>query len=485
MVQLKKMNEKKLFIILVITSIFILSIPLVIRTVFFDSYPLGYESYSSIARASQFFGGEEFIGMDVLFSQKSSVPDLYEFVLGIFSFFVDTRIIAVLLPYVLGIFSSILFYLILRSFPIKKESRFVTAIFFILSPAFFYTFSTSQGISLAFFLNLAGFFFLMKKKRIFFFISLLIYLVLPFTGVFNFLIALCSLFYLYLFKSRNKKILSIIIVSVSVAFLFYIPLLSLLGFPFLRIAFTRGIFSYFISDLGAKSGFGAFMVFLCAIGLYLSWKKKREYYFMYIFLFGLVILSLFNESLLVYLCIPVSFFSGIAFIELFNMKWDLPRIKDFSIIIIICGTLFSISSYSSYLIRDGPSLEEIESLEWLRIHFNNQDGAILSHPSNGFLIEAITGKPVVIDDDKGYFYENSQDINNSFSLFHSRNLDKSKSLLGMYNITHIWINEKMKSDIWGGKEDGLLFLFRNNETFKKIYNYTSIDIWKLTTNKPK
>jgi len=69
-------------------------------------------------------------------------------------------------------------------------------------------------------------------------------------------------------------------------------------------------------------------------------------------------------------------------------------------------------------------------------------------------------------------------LNASKNMFYSRNLEKTKKLFNIYNISHVLIDPQMKSGlVWNSEEEGLLFLFRNNETFKRVYSVSGIEVW--------
>ena len=72
--------------------------------------------------------------------------------------------------------------------------------------------------------------------------------------------------------------------------------------------------------------------------------------------------------------------------------------------------------------------------------------------------------------------ERFRDVN---AVFYGVNLENTKALLDKYSINYIWIDNSMKhSLVWKNKRKGLLFLFRNSETFKNIYNKAGIEIWE-------
>ena len=66
------------------------------------------------------------------------------------------------------------------------------------------------------------------------------------------------------------------------------------------------------------------------------------------------------------------------------------------------------------------------------------------------------------------------------SIFQSRDLFQTLSLLRKYSIDYIWITPEMKAGlVWNREGEGLLFLFENSETFKKVYSEEGYEIWKV------
>ena len=77
-----------------------------------------------------------------------------------------------------------------------------------------------------------------------------------------------------------------------------------------------------------------------------------------------------------------------------------------------------------------------------------------------------------------YAPEVEQRYNDSMTIFNSRNLKTTTQLLDKYNITYIWIDKKMKTgQVWEKENQGLLFLLKNSERFKSVYDLDEVEIW--------
>ena len=70
-------------------------------------------------------------------------------------------------------------------------------------------------------------------------------------------------------------------------------------------------------------------------------------------------------------------------------------------------------------------------------------------------------------------------LNDSNEMFYSSDLGRTKELFTKYSIEYIWIDKRMKNEVWERPEQGLLFLFRNSETFKKLYDKNGIEVWQV------
>ena len=150
-------------------------------------------------------------------------------------------------------------------------------------------------------------------------------------------------------------------------------------------------------------------------------------------------------------------------------------IKNLTILAIICGISFSTISYIERISNLEPNNEVISSLEWLK---NQPQGVVLSHYEKGFWIETIAGKSVVMDGLFDYSPNVEERYADSNIIFNSRSLKTTSEILDKYEIRYIWIDHKMKGgQVWDKENQGLLFILRNSERFKRVYSLDEIEIW--------
>jgi uncharacterized membrane protein len=242
----------------------------------------------------------------------------------------------------------------------------------------------------------------------------------------------------------------------------------------------------FVSDFGSEFGFSSFILLLGIIGFYISWKNKREYLHFYIITFILILASAFFAKANLLLNFFIVIFAALAVVSLLNMHWNLELVKKATILLVVCGLLFSSMSYFTRLLNTEPSNEQIKSMQQIKTDSASSSrsaasgsDAVFSHYKNGFWLEYSAEKPVLMDEYLYYAPNFEKRYNDSEALFYSRNLDITKKLLDKYHVRYIWINNEMKSGlVWGKEEQGLLFLLQNRETFKNIYNSSEAEVWK-------
>jgi len=221
-------------------------------------------------------------------------------------------------------------------------------------------------------------------------------------------------------------------------------------------------------------GFGIFSVLLAVVGFISTWKQKYSYWQLYLGVsFAYVAALWLDQNPNAYLGFVVAFFAGLGFMALVKMKWQLTRLRDLTLLLVVCGMLFSSISYAKRLVESQPDQGIVEALEFLK---TQEQGIVLSYYSYGYWIEYFSGKPAFVDDTPTS--NTKMSLNVSQEIFASRNLRYTKALLDSYNISYIFIDDRMKSGlVWVKEEEGLLFLFRNNETFKNIYSNPDTELW--------
>jgi len=480
-----KLTEKNALVYVMLAAVIVLLIPHLARFLFYNNIMIGQESYYHATIAKQI------IGQKSLIHDPKYVFNPYHLVLALAGYSIGVEFASKLIPFLLGMLSVLFFYLILKEFKIEIKKRFVISIILIISPSFIYLSTLSNSYSVPVFLTILGIYLLFKKNIFLTILSLIAFAAaIPF-GIFNALLAI-TIIIAYLIKETQKDKASngakkpgfSFESKKAAVFLFMLFIISVLCFPLYfqqrtKVLPDENILQGSISELGALVGIGVFNLLLAAVGFFLIWKKRKEYPFIFLLLLVMLMLFFYTRNVSVYLTFILSVLAGHAFVKIRDMDWQVKMIKNLTVLLIICGLLFSTISYLNRVSNMQPDNGVIKSLDWLN-QYSRQDEIVFSHYSKGFWISSVAERPVVTDKMLEYYPNAEEKFNDSLEIFYSRNLKNTKSLLEKYNINYIWIDNEMKNGlVWEKKQQGLLFLFRNNETFKNIYNNQGIEIWEI------
>ena len=473
-----RLNDKKiLFYSLILALVILLIFPL-IRITFFESSFAGDEAYHNQIIAENLL--EQGFSKTENLIDRPYLPNPYNILLAGIGELIGVTIASMLLPLIFGLISVYMFYLILKSFKLNFMRKLIALMFLIISPAFIYLFSVSNAYSLAITLSLIAFYLFIKQEKKYFIISLVLFAI---TALFGFVHSLILSFILISYSIKDKTRLtraSIItlkmgVISLAYNLAFFIKYNILMQNLALNPEYLVGL----VSDLGGIKGFGIFTILLMIFGLYVVWKTKKQPLGYILLIITLASAVLYSTSINFYLVFPFSILAAYGFYTILKMRWTFSLIKQLAVIVIIAGIVFSTVSYINQTSKANPNKELIESLEWLKENSGSEE-IVLSHYSRGLWIQSIAERKVISDSlfRKTPNLDKKLDLSNT--LFYSRTLKNTSSLLSKNNISYIFLDSEMKSHlVWTREQEGLLFLFRNNETFKNVYKKENIEIWKV------
>lgn len=415
-------------------AVVVLSVVPFVRFLFFDSLFPSSEPYHHLLIAKS-------AGLSMPYHYLLSLHPLVPFFIG---------------P-LLGLFSVVLCFFVLDKLGFRPLHSFTALLILVSSPAFIYLFSVPNPYSLSVFFVLLGY---------------LLFLYHPFASFFPFAFAV-------FFHPLNLVFILFIILAHSVNFSISFPRYLFLFLSLVFLFFHVSLFANFhdivvspnplvssVSDLGGLYGFGIFAVLLSFLGLYNVWLSKKQLV-PYSLLFIVVLLSFYFPFVNLFLNFLLSFFAAYGFMALVDMKWRIAVVRSLTVFLLVCGIVFSSLAYLNFLSGLPPSPSFVSSLEELQ---SQPYGVVFSHPKNSFFINYFADKPVLPD---SFFFTDDAD-----SLFFSRNLDTTRSLLEKYNISYVVVDSGMTHGlVWSDDGQGLLFLFRNSKTFKNLYSSDDLDIW--------
>jgi len=346
--------------------------------------------------------------------------------------------------------------------PLSSGQRALALLIIVVSPAFIYTF-TASSTALLLFIYLAV---IWLAKRGVFILAIPLLLLTPLFGSFAVLMSLFVITVAALLTQKN-----LLGWLFSGIFLLGAIALSNSAKPWLGLA--RALFS----DLGSLNGFSAFCILLSALAIPIFWQQRSKLSLAYHSIFILVpAFWLFGSMLNAYLLLPLSIFSALLISHLERKRWKGSLIKSMTLLIIWCGLLFSSASYLARLSTLDPSQTALEAMSWLH---DQQPGNVLAPASRGFWIEYYANMPVLADGLSPRNPAELQSLNDTYEIYQSRNLKRTTELLDKDSVRYLWIdNEMMSGEIWSKPSDGLLFLFRSNETFKRAFVNQNVQIWE-------
>ena len=466
--------------IIMVLAIIFLTLPHLNRISSGNTSLIGDKPYFNmrIAELSQEEG--PVIQDDMVYSERTYIANPYQVMLGFLGKYIPFELLSKILPLFFGLISLLMFSLIIDRLNTEPLFKTLLLLVIVLSPIFVFTFTLSNKFSMIITLFAIGSYFFLGKRKYELILSLLFFLPITLFGTFE-SIAIIAVALVYVLIKKEKKEWFIILLS-------FIGLSTLLFNIFSHnvliqseniLFVTKNILKGTISDFGSKVGVGVFKIMLAIIGLMIIWTKKKENSWL-LLLLGLSVISLFFNNLnIIYTSFILSYFAAVGFKSLIKREWKVETLKYLTIITLILGMLFSTVSYMSLISSSDPSSEQIEGLMWLKENSMNE-GFVLSHYSNGFWIETIAERRVIMDS----YFEHTKGINeiydNTKRMFHSRNLDNSLKLMKDLDIRYIWIDKEMRDGlIWEREGEGLLFLLNNKEKFRKAYSSKNIDIYEV------
>ncbi|MBD3303960.1 hypothetical protein GF343_02355 [Candidatus Woesearchaeota archaeon] len=459
-----------------IAALLLLMLPAVLRAIAGNVYLMGDESYYH-ARMSETIVQEGVPETDsFVVAGRDYVFSPYHLLLACFGFFFGALTASKIVPLLLGLLCVYLFYSVLRNLRIEAWTRLAITAVFALSPVFIYTFNVSTPLCFVLVLNLAGLLFLMKKSTLCTVLSLLFFSIAAMSGVFHAIVsAFIVFFYAFRYKKRLRRGYLIIAAVVFVLLSYSLPVYlasEKAGF----VSFD--VLSSFFADLGGAAGISVFAAILALVGYALVWKYKRQYYLLYVFSILLIAFSFFNSDLLIYSVLIISFLAGTAFVHFARMRWSLRILRDFTLIILFCGLLFSAFTAVFSLQESLPNAPLANALIWLNLN-SEQEDIVFSHYSNGFWIEFMSKRPVVMDGLLKYTPGVNSLYFDSKQVFETDDLDKARELLSKSGVKYIVVTKNFYDGlVWDKREKGLDFLLTNDETFKKVQENSYVVIYE-------
>ncbi|MFC2136195.1 hypothetical protein ACFLTH_16385 [Bacteroidota bacterium] len=411
-------------------------------------------------------------------------PPVFYYLVSVFSF-IGVGLTAKIIPNLLSALAVFFVYLISFNITRKRVISLITAFFSGFIPILFITVNDISSYSLVTLLVLAVLYYVMKIESDSYLrpaLFLMILLVLSHASAFLLIIGL--LLYLLLLKIESMEVTSrenefILFSSFLVlwfnfiifkkALLFHGPLVIWQNIPIQMLT------NYFF-DLNLIQSIyyiGIIPVFFGIYSIYHSlFKIKKKNIFL--------ILSLFLSVLLLLWLKLVSFNVGLIFISLmlvilashtikivysYLQKTKMPNSANWFlfalVLVFFLTTLIPSFNLGLKSLDNTPSEKEIEALEWLKKHSDEND-IILARPEEGHLINYFAERKTVMDENFLLIEDAQERYEDVQSIFSLRLKTEAVRKLNKYNVNYIYFSGKF------GKQKMLYYADR--DCFKEVYS---------------
>ncbi|MCF7798656.1 hypothetical protein K9M74_02025 [Candidatus Woesearchaeota archaeon] len=388
-----------------------------------------------------------------------SIPlNFYDAIINFFLQSFSPQLVVILIPLLLALGSLILFTVLIFHSVESMPELIASLLVFVLTPAFL---AMHVGLTLysalLFFSLLAIYLYLLRNYFYLLFLGVL-FLLNPFYATLLF----AGIFFLEFFKKQNKNALLLIVT--------YVVILLASGFLPFHIVFHAPLqfnLDSFFSFLGGRYGYSLFLILL-GIGGFLAMHVKVKLRGQRALQALLLIFSIVYEPLRILGIALLSYYAVQGFVLLFSKKWHTHSLQQLTALLFVCILLFSTTSYIQEEIRQAPTQQHVQALTYLRASITDnplyKNALILAPLEKADFIEFFTGLSAYRDD--------------TSPLFDSQSFSYVSLLLNRHDVAFIFIDPAMlQGAVWQQPEEGLLFVMKYNEQFKKIYDVAGYEIY--------
>ncbi len=380
---------------------------------------------------------------------------------------------ALYLSLTIGVLSAMLAWIVLSDALVVERDRWIMIILLVASSSFMMLYCTVAPAGFVVFLVLL---YLVGASRSswwkipFWIVPLL----LPFFGVFAMIFALSVSFSHRSYLKLDLKQMYPWVIPIIILVVVQIATAGSASEPPAFLEPDRLV--NLTSDFGGLYGLGIFSWILVCIGILLSWRDRRQLFPLYI----LLVLVLFyprNPDLLRYWAVVAALFAAYAFIHFLDAKWEIALLRHVTLMVLVCGLLFSLVSFVHEHYDDPPNDEIMQSMNWLS-RYTKPNAVVLAPYSRGQWITAAGNRTVLMDDVFRHSPELNVRENVTNVIYHETNLANVRRLMTSYSVNYVYIDASMRDgEVWVREDEGLLFLLRDSETFKKVYSNGYVEFW--------
>ncbi len=465
-------------------GVFLLILPFAIRTLHHEPLLPGSDGYGH-ARIADFIAHHGIPAQDPAMPERAYSFDLFDLLLAGVALVTGITYAALLVPFLLGIATLACAALVLRRWKLPAEVSTGTLLVFVISPLFadIFTQATPRALELFLFVLYVLVLAPQRPRQ-----SLgakvahaaLAALIAAGLATFGVITAMVAFALPMLLRSVNRNVPKRMLFASLAAF---IALVAVALPAFLQqeaLPFSKPVpVALAISAFGGSNGLSLFAWLLALIGLTLFWQFKKKYYAAMFALTLLLAVALFVPSALVIAHVVVSLLAGAALAFFAQMKWSFDDIRALTLLVLFCGLLFSTLTHTIELGQGPPTNEFRDAALAARTAFPD-NATLLSYPDDGFWLEYWSGKRALLDGWGAQTPRVDQRWAAAQAIWHAQDISHARQALYANGVNGIVITETMRDgQVWDLPEQDLLFLLRNNETFKREFHSSIVDIWTV------
>jgi len=469
---------------ILVLGVILMLLPVTVRLLNHEPLQPGSASYGH-ARIADIIARQGIPSTDPAMPERLYVPQAIDLVLAFFMLFLPRTLAALLVPFLLGIATLACLNKAIEQWKLPQNLALGTRLAFVLSPFFVGTFTQAAPAALGVFL-LTLLFALLAPPRD---------QLSPARSVLR-LLAITATTAVFATLGVGPAIVAIAVPLLARVFRKQLPAalaLSSVAAFIVLIAFTLPSFLqteqadfakpmpvvHAISDFSGADSLSLFAWLLGGIGLVMLWRHKRRHYAVMIATVLVLAGALVVPSLLSAAHIVLAVLAGYALAFFAAMHWEFEDIKTLTLLVLVCGLLFSTLAHAMALAH-GPPSQEFKSAALAAQKTLPENATALTLPEDGFAFAYWSGRGVYLDGWAAQTPNANERWDVAQAVWHAQDIERARPLLLKNGIGALVITQDMRDGkVWDLPGQDLLFLLRNNETFKNAHRSSSVDIWAV------
>lgn len=362
----------------------------------------------------------------------------------------------------LGIVVLYLFGLLLESFNLSDKHIFISLLLVVISPAWIYTYTNMLPQGVAYLFLILALLFYVKNS---YFYLLALSLISLFSPVLFTLAILGFFVFGVLFKRKVFELL-------------LLPLILVHG---LGVFFEFSIKSLDVYKIFVELGFlnSISFVTLCfgLLSFAMFYERKKINVYLALILGSSFILSVLYQELVFFSVLMFSVLAAKYYIYLLTTDFSIKELKFYTNLLIICLYLFVFISF--VVTSSNVDLAKIDALKELESY---PAGKVLSLEDNGYLIEYYAGMPSFINENSYKYNSYPHKLEFLDEVFYSFRASEVSRLFREENLSYLLVTKDMfTGKVWTSRQDGLLFVAENSESFLTLYDDGEVVIYEFVS----